>query len=203
LGSQAHERTAVRRGIASNRTKPLGEPEIVEAALQIVAAVGVEGLTMRGLADRLGVSVAAAYKHVPDKQALLHLACDNLLSRVEEGDVRDGDCLDRIRAFMINFYDVMRTYSGMSAYLALRPEELPRLRMTATMRHILEEAGFSVSETWDIMMTLHFFATGALLGPMAPMGPHDARAEVLRDIYCRGLEMVLDGLRVRQQRTPN
>jgi AcrR family transcriptional regulator len=183
----------------STRAAPLGEPEIIEAALEIVAVVGVEGLTMRGLADRLNVSVAAAYKHVPDKQALLHLACDTLLARVEEGDVQDAECFDRVRALLVSFYDVMRTYPGMSAYLALRPEEIPRLRMTSKMRAIVEASGFSVSETWDVMMTLHFYATGALLGPMAPIGPDDARAEILRDIYCRGLEIVLDGLRVRQQ----
>src|SRR6516164_910246 len=44
--------------------------EIADAALQLLEAEGAEGLTMRRLADRLGIRAPSIYKHLPDKEAL-------------------------------------------------------------------------------------------------------------------------------------
>ena len=44
--------------------------EIVAAARELVEEEGVEGLSMRRLADRLGIRAPSIYKHLPDKQAL-------------------------------------------------------------------------------------------------------------------------------------
>lgn len=44
---------------------------LLEAAFSILVEVGVEGLSLRGVARRAGVSPAAPYKHFKDKQAVL------------------------------------------------------------------------------------------------------------------------------------
>jgi AcrR family transcriptional regulator len=44
--------------------------EIVAAARDLLEAEGVEGLSMRRLADRLGIRAPSIYKHLPDKEAL-------------------------------------------------------------------------------------------------------------------------------------
>lgn len=44
---------------------------LIEAALQLVTEKGVEGLTLREAARRVGVSQAAPYRHFADKNALL------------------------------------------------------------------------------------------------------------------------------------
>ena len=44
--------------------------EIVAAARELLEAEGPEGLSMRRLADRLGIRAPSIYKHLPDKQAL-------------------------------------------------------------------------------------------------------------------------------------
>jgi AcrR family transcriptional regulator len=44
--------------------------EIVEVALDLLEDEGPEGLSMRRLADRLGIQAPSIYKHLPDKQAL-------------------------------------------------------------------------------------------------------------------------------------
>lgn len=51
---------------------------VAEAALQ----VGLEGLTVRAVADHLGVSVAALYHHVTNKDELLRLALEHSASKV-------------------------------------------------------------------------------------------------------------------------
>ena len=44
---------------------------LVEAALKLVAEKGVQGLTLRETARRVGVSQAAPYRHFADKKELL------------------------------------------------------------------------------------------------------------------------------------
>ena len=44
--------------------------EIVDAALELLEEDGADGLSMRRLAERLGIRAPSIYKHLPDKQAL-------------------------------------------------------------------------------------------------------------------------------------
>ena len=46
--------------------------EIVAAARALLEEEGASGLSMRRLADRLGIRAPSIYKHLPDKQALEH-----------------------------------------------------------------------------------------------------------------------------------
>ena len=55
---------------------PLTREKIVEKALDILDADGVEGISMRRLGDALGVEAMALYHHFPNKEAILH----NILS---------------------------------------------------------------------------------------------------------------------------
>jgi AcrR family transcriptional regulator len=55
---------------------------IVEAALTLMDAVGVDGLTMRRLAQQLGVTAASLYRHVRDKDELLVLLADEIAGQV-------------------------------------------------------------------------------------------------------------------------
>ena len=48
----------------------------MHAALDLLDQVGLDGLTMRQLADHLGVRAASLYRHVRDKQELLVLLAD-------------------------------------------------------------------------------------------------------------------------------
>src|SRR2546423_13079514 len=44
--------------------------EVARAALELLEEEGPEGLSMRRLAERLGIRAPSIYKHLPDKQAL-------------------------------------------------------------------------------------------------------------------------------------
>jgi AcrR family transcriptional regulator len=44
--------------------------EIVDAARELLEEEGADALSMRRLADRLGIRAPSIYKHLPDKQAL-------------------------------------------------------------------------------------------------------------------------------------
>jgi AcrR family transcriptional regulator len=87
------------------------QKEIIAAALAIINERGLEGLTVKNIAKRVGFSDAAVYRHFQNKSAILSAMVDGFadaslqeLSRIEPGD-RSGSVqikqffLDRCRAF--------------------------------------------------------------------------------------------------------
>src|SRR5688572_1363327 len=58
--------------MASSAPEPLSPRarEIVAAARELLERDGRDGLSMRRIAERLGIRAPSLYKHVPDKQAL-------------------------------------------------------------------------------------------------------------------------------------
>lgn len=74
---------------------------VVDAAVACCGELGVDGLTIRSLADRLGCAVGSIYRYFPDKVALLDAAGQSVLVRVADAasDMPLADSLSRyIRA---------------------------------------------------------------------------------------------------------
>lgn len=58
---------------------PLSRERIVATAVELLDAQGIDGLTMRRLADRLGSGVMSLYWHVDNKEDVFDLALDSVL----------------------------------------------------------------------------------------------------------------------------
>jgi AcrR family transcriptional regulator len=58
---------------------PLSRERIVATAVELLDAQGLDGLTMRRLADRLGSGVMSLYWHVDNKEDVFDLALDSVL----------------------------------------------------------------------------------------------------------------------------
>ncbi len=65
-----------------SRRPPLDREQVVRAALGLLDEVGLDELTMRRLAERLGVQAASLYRHVRDKQELLVLLADEITAEM-------------------------------------------------------------------------------------------------------------------------
>jgi len=65
------------------RTAKIQRSDILTAALALVDAEGVAGLSMRRLGQRLGVEAMSLYHHVPDKNAVLDLVHEAVLAELE------------------------------------------------------------------------------------------------------------------------
>lgn len=55
----------------------------IDASLDVIAEVGVEKLSLRKVASRLGVTAMAMYKHFDNKGALITAALDEFIARAE------------------------------------------------------------------------------------------------------------------------
>jgi AcrR family transcriptional regulator len=78
----------VTRRKTAGRPPTLSAGAIVAAAIEVIDEGGVSGLSMRRVADQLGVGVASLYAHVSGKDELLELVYDELVGQVplEEPD---------------------------------------------------------------------------------------------------------------------
>jgi AcrR family transcriptional regulator len=63
--------------------RPLTRDAIVDAAMTVLDRDGLTGLSMRKLADELGVGAASLYWHVGDKEELLGLLLDRIVGETE------------------------------------------------------------------------------------------------------------------------
>jgi AcrR family transcriptional regulator len=66
-----------------NRRRTLTRERVVAEALAMISTAGVEALSMRALASRLGVVPGALYRHVPSKEQLHDLILDGVLAEVD------------------------------------------------------------------------------------------------------------------------
>ncbi len=64
------------------RQRNLTRERLVEAALALINEHGLDGLSMRALADRLEVKAASLYWHVRDRRELLELLAESILEGV-------------------------------------------------------------------------------------------------------------------------
>ncbi|UVC09355.1 TetR/AcrR family transcriptional regulator C-terminal domain-containing protein [Rhizobium sp. TH2] len=63
----------------SSQEPPLSLERIVATAIELLDALGIDGLKMRRLADRLGAGAMSLYWHVDNKDEVFDLALDSVL----------------------------------------------------------------------------------------------------------------------------
>ena len=102
--------------------------EIVAAARELLDEEGVDGLSMRRLASRLGIRAPSIYKHLPDKQALENaIVSDGFeeLAAVFEGAV---ECAaDPLAALGRAYRDFARRHPHLYRLMTERPLARDRL----------------------------------------------------------------------------
>jgi AcrR family transcriptional regulator len=174
----------------------LSEEVIVDAAKELLAEHGVDGLTMRALSDRLGVALGATYRHVPNKHALLRLVARSLYNDVGQVDEQSAP-LARVKAVMLDVRRMFASYPGMAAYVSAHLSDFESPAVTTMLLDPLLEAGLGPHEAEAVLLDLVLFTAGALL--VKPDPAVEVQVEVA---FEHGVDLLLVGAlaRVSQQR---
>jgi AcrR family transcriptional regulator len=85
----------------------LSVDRIVEAAIAVADEEGLGALTMRRVAERLGVGTMSIYTHVPSKAELIDVMLDTVLAEVTGPDHVDGSWRERLAGIA---YDLRALY---------------------------------------------------------------------------------------------
>jgi TetR/AcrR family transcriptional regulator, tetracycline repressor protein len=125
---------------------------VVGQALALADEEGMEGVTIRRLADQLGVTPMALYWHVKNKDELLTAMADQLLAEVGPTGDPDETWQVQLRAMIAALIGVMRKHRCAAALLstANRVQAESFLRATDGSLGLLRRAGFSLQEGFVI-----------------------------------------------------
>ena len=122
--------TTVRRrdepAAVQTRRARLTQREIVEAGVRIADADGLPFVTMRRVADSLGASTMALYRHVPNKQDLTLQMADSVFAAVRLPDIPVGAWRPRLDAAAHLFWSVFSRHPWAAEVLSVsRPQLMP------------------------------------------------------------------------------
>ena len=146
----------------SRTRKPLSRERVLEQAIAIADADGIEALSMRKLGQALGVEAMSLYNHVANKGELVAAMVDSVIERFElPEDERRWDIA--IRRCAISAHDLLIEHRW-ACGLALVPSDTrviggPRVRYMEWLLRQLREAGFPAELTYSAYHTLdsHIF----------------------------------------------
>ena len=189
---------------------------IVDEALQLLNEVGVDRLTTRALAIRLGVQQPALYWHFKSKRALLNAMNDEIQARAPGRRVPlPGEPwraflemnARNFRAGLTAWRDGARVHAGTEA----GPQDLDQIE--AQLRHLVE-AGFSPVFAMDLVIAISRYTVGCVVEeqaesvddadrraldegakayPLTAIAVHHYRTSSPAAAFELGLRLILDG----------
>ena len=181
----------------------LDTDQVVAAARAVLREDGIEALSLRAVARRLGVAPNTMYSHVASKDDLLDLALDDVLGGVAlpaEEDLR-RDPWGAVRAIMLGSYDVLLAHRGLvPAYLARQGARGVRAqRLGAVTIRALGNAGLDEPAASEAMRVLIVNTVGFAAFSASPQdaGPGFIGADELRRNFENGLDWLLAGIGTR------
>jgi len=139
---------------------PLDRARIVATGLTIVDTDGAEALTVRRLADALGVSPMSIYWHVTDKAELLRLIGEAVLDEVEIPPAQ-GDWREQLRDIHLSMLGTVLEHPNTVDILIGRARfGAAGLTLFERILSILLRAGFSPEAAFDAYQSLYLFTLG-------------------------------------------
>jgi TetR/AcrR family tetracycline transcriptional repressor len=187
----------------------LRRADVLGGARELIAADGLDGLTMRKLGAHLKVQAGALYWHFPSKQALLEAISDDLVAGVTEAppagpwDQRLITMAHRLRRALLSMRDGARLVAETST------TEPNTLLAGRTGMQILIDAGMPPDRAAWTMLALSHYIIGHTIEEQSPRADLPAKllasadrdgAAITADPDRRfdfGLGLMIDGIRLR------
>ena len=193
----------------------LSRDTVLRAALDLLNEVGIDALSTRRLAERLGVQSPTLYWHFKNKAELLAAMNDAILQEQHRQPAPDPD-LPWQEGFVANaqsFRRALLSYrDGARLHAGTRPQGA-QFDPLETKLERLQEAGFEPEQAIGLMLAISRFVVGWVLeeqaapqdGPLGGAGPDPARhplgargwqalaAQTPDDVFERNLRVFVAG----------
>jgi TetR/AcrR family transcriptional regulator, tetracycline repressor protein len=141
----------------------LTREHIVTSALRVLDEEGFDGVTMRRLADELGVKAASLYNHVRDKDELLALMADSISAELPTFD-HTKPWREQAEGLAKGIRRVLKKHRDGARVMAATPPVGPnRLRAIEQLLDAITKAGFPRSTIPDIAFLTSSFIIGFVL----------------------------------------
>jgi AcrR family transcriptional regulator len=128
---------------ADTQRPRLSKAAVVGRAIALADAEGVDALTIRRLAQELGVTPMALYWHFRNKDELLNGLSDQFWSEIDTDVDAAAPWPDQLRAVLESLVQVLRTHPSASQLLVSGEKQSPAaLEATEVTLEVLARGGF-------------------------------------------------------------
>lgn len=192
---------------------------VVDAAITIARRDGLDALSMRRLAEELGVSTMAAYRHVAGKDTLVDDVLEAVLGGMDHHSTEDT-WQEQVSEIAMRSFEVFLSVPGLADHLHGRALSRPGIvQWLEALSRPLSDAGISEDERVGFVPALIWQLRGAArtdaewsetlqsLEQVSATGPEDApnvrggREEIgdreAADLFRASVQMLTDGLASR------
>lgn len=187
--------------------------DVVEAAFALAESDGLDALTMRKLAARLGRAPMSLYTHVKSREDLVDAMVERLIARLDLGDRPGETWQEALRTALGGYRDLAVRFPRVFELLALAPyDSSPVAPHLARMLARLERGGLEPDQAREVLGIADAYASGFLVVwartqfEHATNTPTDLRSGIagLRDLatFEPGLEALIAGLDATLVRPP-
>jgi AcrR family transcriptional regulator len=140
----------------------LSREQIVRAAVELLDAEGLTGLSMRRLGAKLGSGATSVYWYVANKDELLDLAFDEVLGEVDIPDANVEGWRSAADAMARSLRAVILRHTWISSLYGVRPAIGPNaMRFGERLLQVLTTAGFKDMELAHASTVLMSHTIGA------------------------------------------
>lgn len=170
----------VKRSRGGTQPTPLSRGDIVRAALPLLARDGVDALTIRSIADELGISSPAVYHYFPGRDALLDRLCEQVAAEVDVSVAPGTAWDDGVVQVLLDMDRAFARYPGVAArVLATRKPSAAADRITDSVYRLICEGGFETDQAEAVLAALQHLVGGWMLGKPGRRGRTRGSADSL------------------------
>jgi AcrR family transcriptional regulator len=153
------------------KQRGLTRERLVESGLELINEEGLEGLSMRALADRLEVKAASLYWHVRDRRELLELLAESILDGVSRPRTR-ATWRQTAQAIAEALRARVGKQKDANRILLEVPESLERSDTYTDLAGQFQAAGLSLAEARDVTrLAMTYVIAGPASSSDSPVAP--------------------------------
>ncbi|HUL86350.1 MAG TPA: TetR/AcrR family transcriptional regulator [Actinomycetota bacterium] len=145
----------------------LTRDRVIDAALKVMDAEGLDAVSMRRVAREVGVEAMSLYNHVEDKDDLLRGICDHVMGAFEFPADDGGDWIDRCKDGARAWRQLLQAHPDMMRLFAEThgpdPSSLDSLRPTEFALALIREGGLSDRDTVQAFHALGGYIQGFVM----------------------------------------
>jgi TetR/AcrR family tetracycline transcriptional repressor len=173
---------------------PSRKDEVLETALALLDDVGLDAITIRRLAERLGVQPGALYRHFASKRELIDAMVDRVVAEAPEA-VFTGDWVNRVRSIAGSMRAGMLARRDGARLMATFSRPGPGAVLAwERFVEVFTEAGLSTEDAMTAVDTVVSYVNGYTIEEQARPGPDPGQKD---RAFTAGLDLILDGIRTR------
>lgn len=182
----------------------LTRERIAASALEVIDAEGLAAVTMRRVADALGVQAPSLYNHVRSKEELLDTVAESVMQQVDASGFEHLGWREALDAWAWSYYEALVAHPNLVPHMAVAFGRLDAGLVRADQVYAgLLTQGWTPSRATRIAAAIRYAVYGAALGsfasgfsPKAAQFPHLQDVPRLRDASSRvdraALKLLID-----------